>query len=78
MLRFLAELWRSARRPEIFRRCAIIALAVGTVLSAVNQGHLLFAGAIDVRVAARIATNYLVPFLVSNLGAMTSLPPGKK
>ena len=73
MIRFLGDLWRSARRPSILRRCALIAAVVGTTLSAVNQGEAIYEGRVDVKLAARLAANYLVPFIVSNLGAMTSL-----
>ena len=75
MLRFLADAWRSVRRPIVFRRCATIALAVGTLLSIVNQGDAIVAGQFDLRVALKIVANYVIPFVVSNLGAMTSLPP---
>ncbi len=75
MLRFLADAWRSARRPDVFRRCATIALAVGTLLSIVNQGDAIVAGRFDLRGALKIVANYVIPFVVSNLGAMTSLPP---
>jgi hypothetical protein len=50
----------------------IIALVVGSILTAVNQWEVF------VRTSGRgfpwisIAANYLVPFLVSNLGAMAS------
>jgi hypothetical protein len=74
VLRFVADLWRSARRPAVLRRCTVIALVVGTLLSLVNQGDVLLAGRLDGVAGLRIAANYLIPFLVSNLGAMTSLP----
>lgn len=74
VLRFLADCWRSARRPAIFRRCATIAVVVGTLLSIVNQADVLLAGQLDMVLALRIVANYLIPFIVSNLGAMSSLP----
>ena len=74
MYRFALDAWRSARRPPVFRRCALIALAVGTLLSLVNQGDVILAGSVDRVALLRILANYLIPFVVSNLGAMTSLP----
>jgi hypothetical protein len=71
--RFLADGWRSARRPAVLRRCAGIALVVGTLLSLVNQGHVVLAGDVDRWVALRILANYLIPFVVSNLGAVASM-----
>lgn len=67
------DLWRSARRPAIFRRCALIALLVGTLLTVVNQLDVITGVRADPAFALRVAANYLVPFVVSNLGAMASL-----
>ncbi len=38
-----------------------------------NQGDALIAGRLDALMLARIGANYLIPFVVSNLGAMASL-----
>jgi hypothetical protein len=78
VLSFLADLWRSARRPAIVRRCLRIALVVGTLLSAVNQGDALVAGRLSVATVLRVLANYLIPFVVCNLGAMSSLPPPRQ
>ncbi len=67
------DLWRSARRPAIFRRCALIALLVGTLLTVVNQLDVMTGARADPSFALRVAANYLIPFVVSNLGAMASL-----
>lgn len=74
MLRFFADLWQSACRPAVFRRCGLIALVVGTLLSLVNQGDVLLGGGLDGRMALKLAANYLLPFAVSNLGAMHTAP----
>ena len=75
VLSFLADLWRSACRPAIARRSARIAFVVGTLLSLVNQGDSLVAGRLSGATVLRILANYVIPFVVSNLGAMSSLPP---
>lgn len=49
-----------------------IAIVVGTVLTAVNQGHVVLAGQISPDVWVRIAVNYAVPFLVSSVGFLTA------
>jgi hypothetical protein len=53
-------------------RCVPIALLVGTLLSLVNQGAVIFAG--DARLATwiRVAFNYVVPFCVSSAGFVAS------
>ena len=67
------DLWRSARRPAIFRRCSLIALLVGTLLTVVNQLDVMTGARADPAFALRVVANYLIPFVVSNLGAMASL-----
>lgn len=74
IVEFCFDLWRSARRPGILRRCATIAVVVGTILTVVNQGDVILAGRLDPTLWWKIPANYLVPFVVSNLGSMSSLP----
>ena len=69
--RFLRDLLRSARRPRVLRRCSIIAVAVGTLLTLVNQFDVLATGRLDLLLIGKIVANSLIPFVVSNLGAMT-------
>lgn len=68
-----AALIRLAARARAFvlccgRRCALIALVVGTIITAINQGDLLAQGAASASVAWKIPLNYMVPFVVSTLG----------
>ena len=70
--RFVHDLLRSARQPRILRRCSWIAVAVGTVLTLVNQFDVLASGRLDPPLIAKIVANYLIPFAVSNLGAMSA------
>lgn len=70
---FFRDLWASARRPAVARKCATIAVSVGTLLSLVNQWEALSAPPVATVTWVRIAANYLIPFIVSNLGAMASL-----
>ena len=61
------------RTRAAVRRCARIALVVGTLLSVVNQGDVILNGDISAAVAAKIVVNFLVPFCVSSLGYITAL-----
>ena len=45
-----------------------VALVVGSLLSAVNQGNVIMSGHVGVTAGLRIATNYVVPFFVSSVG----------
>jgi hypothetical protein len=49
-------------------RCVRVALIVGTVLSLINQGSVVFGGHETVATWLRIASNYMMPFLVSSIG----------
>jgi hypothetical protein len=61
-----------------FRTSLPVALVVGSLLSAVNQGGELVAGDIDGATLIRMAANYTTPYLVSSVGylsAYRSRPP---
>lgn len=45
-----------------------IALVVGTILLAVNQGGQLVAGQVDAATVLRAIANYAIPFVVSSVG----------
>ncbi len=49
-----------------------VALVVGTVLSAANQGAALVDGSATWVTAARVFVNYLVPYMVSSGGYLAS------
>lgn len=36
---------------------------------------MILAGAIDALLALKVVANFVIPFVVSNLGAMATLPP---
>lgn len=69
-------------RGATARTAAPVALVVGTVLSAVNQGHVLLAGDGGLGTWIRIGINYLVPFCVASIGFLAARrrpavePPG--
>lgn len=45
-----------------------VALVVGTLLSALNQGSVILAGDAAWPTWTRVAVNYLVPFVVASIG----------
>lgn len=49
-----------------------IAVVVGTILSAVNQGGVVAAGEASVGTWARVAFNYAVPFVVASVGYLSA------
>jgi hypothetical protein len=59
-----------SRRANL-RRTVRIALVVGTVLTAINQGDVLLGGEGTPATAIKIPINFLVPFVVSNLGVIS-------
>lgn len=51
------------------RRAALpVALVVGTLLVALNQGSTIVSGHLDSTVVWRACLNYLVPYVVSSVG----------
>ena len=58
-------------RPSL-TRCIPIALFVGTVLSLVNQGSVIFGGHASNATWIRVVANYIVPFCVSSSGFFAS------
>ncbi|WP_405577345.1 nitrate/nitrite transporter NrtS [Streptomyces sp. NBC_01092] len=61
----------AARIHRSYRR-ARHACLVGTVLSAVNQGTLIISGEAVAATWARLAVNYLVPYLVAGTGWLSA------
>jgi hypothetical protein len=53
------------------RRTVRIALVVGVVLTAINQGGVIAAGHASSATWVRCALNFVVPFLVSNAGLLS-------
>lgn len=62
-----------------FRTSFPVALVVGSLLSAVNQGGEFLAGDIDGITLVRIVANYAIPYVVSSIGFLSAhrsrLPP---
>lgn len=57
--------------PARLRRTLAIAVVVGTLLTLLNQGDVILAGAATGATAVKAGVNFLVPFLVSNLGLLS-------
>ena len=62
-----------ARNPDIVRRSTKVAIIVGTVLVAMNQGDLLLSGAFDTELLWKIPMTYCVPYAVSTYAAVDAL-----
>jgi hypothetical protein len=58
-------------RPQHLRRTVRIALVVGVVLTAINQLDVILAGEATAVTAVKAGMNFLVPFVVSNLGLLS-------
>jgi len=71
----IAETLGYLARPTHLRRTACIALVVGIVLSTINQLTVITAGHANTATWVRCALNFVVPFIVSNLGLVTGRPP---
>jgi hypothetical protein len=58
-------------RPRNLRRTIAIAIVVGVILTAINQGSVIAAGHATAATWVRCALNLIVPFLVSNAGLLS-------
>lgn len=56
--------------PVHLKRTVLIAFVVGSWLNLFNHGDELLRGAISAHLAAKLALNYLTPFVVSNVGLL--------
>jgi hypothetical protein len=67
--------WRAAlaycRRREHLRRTLGIALVVGVVLTTINQLDVIIRGDATATTWLKCAMNFVVPFIVSNLGLLS-------
>ena len=61
------------RHGPLLRRSLGVAIVVGTVLTAINQGGTILAGAWTPALAWKIPLTYMVPFMVAMWGALSSL-----
>ena len=58
------------RHRRLLRRSLLTALVVGTILTLINQGPMLFDGRAPLSLAWKIPLTYCVPFLVASWGAL--------
>ncbi|TMF08596.1 MAG: hypothetical protein E6I38_07215 [Chloroflexi bacterium] len=54
----------------LVRRSAIVALIVGTILTAINQGNIILGGDIPASLYWKIPLTYAVPYCVATTGAL--------
>jgi hypothetical protein len=69
---------RYCRQPAHLRKTARIAAVVGLVLTAINQLDVILAGDATSLTWVKVALNFVVPFVVSNLGLLSGRPPGRE
>lgn len=58
-------------RGVTFRTASRIALVVGSLLTAVNQGTVIASGEAGVATWVRTAANYAIPFTVASIGYLS-------
>jgi len=65
-----SEALRICLRREHLRRTIMIAIVVGTILTLINQLDVIVKGDASALTWVKAGLNYLVPFIVSNLGLL--------
>lgn len=66
-----AEALHYCRQPAHLRRTLRIAAVVGLVLTAINQLDVILGGDAGALTWVKVALNFVVPFVVSNLGLLS-------
>ena len=60
------------RHRPMLRRSLIVAVVVGTILTLLNQGDILFSGSWNSALYWKVPLTYCVPFSVATYGALTN------
>jgi hypothetical protein len=71
----LTDACRYCLRRKHLRKTTTIALVVGLLLTAINQGDVILSGHSTPATAVRCTLNFLIPFIVSNLGLLSGRAP---
>ncbi len=79
----LADCCHYCSRPSRLRATIRIALTVGVVLTGINEGDTFASGHLGLALAWKVPLNFVVPFVVSNLGLLAGRPdrisrPGRR
>ena len=64
---------RLAFSGPVWRRAAKVAILVGPILVAVNQGDVILRGGLDVICIVKIGLTFLVPYFVSTFSSVAAL-----
>ncbi|PKB71164.1 MAG: hypothetical protein BZY87_06970 [SAR202 cluster bacterium Io17-Chloro-G6] len=56
----------------MLRRSLMVAVVVGTILTLLNQGDILFSGSVTGAMFWKVPLTYCVPFCVATYGALTN------
>ena len=62
----------AATDSALIQRAAVMSISVGTILTLINQGNLLFSGILRPSMAWQIPLTYAVPFCVSWTSVMSA------
>ncbi len=73
----LTRLVKLCAQPQHLRRTVAIAIVVGSWLTLFNQGGVLWAGQASLALLLKVFLNYLTPFVVANLGLLSSVRNGE-
>ena len=60
--------------PGVAKKSLAIAVIVGTLLSAANQGDMLLRESFTTTIAIKLLLNFLTPFTVSSVSAVLNRP----
>jgi hypothetical protein len=64
--------WCAIKHQPMLRRSLIVAFVVGTILTLLNQGDVLFSGSWNSALYWKVPLTYCVPFCVATYGALSN------
>lgn len=68
--------WTTAPSRRHLRKTLRIALVVGLILTTINQGNVIVNGEATTFTWVKVGLDFVVPFVVSNLGLLSGRPSG--
>ncbi|MEX0625542.1 MAG: hypothetical protein WD402_03255, partial [Chloroflexota bacterium] len=72
-MKWIADWLRTAADRSVLQRCLLTALVVGTVLTLITHGDVLFSPNWDTGLVWQIGLLYLAPFVVSSVASVTAM-----
>lgn len=72
-MKWIAEWLRTAADRSLLQRCLLTALLVGTLLTLITHGDILFSPKWNAALGLQVGLLYLAPYLVSSVASVSAI-----